>query len=104
MRWTNYLVRLQAFYLVADTHVYDTVGDKSGRAKAEADLLLGAMRDVGLLRAAGVEHDSNVPSDDEKNVHHIHEKSTATHTPWIIEQIWQPFFSLLEGLFCMIVT
>lgn len=47
-------------------------GDKSGRSKVEADLLVSTMREVGLLRVAGVEagESSGSYSGKEENVHH----------------------------------
>jgi len=57
-------------------------GDKSGRSKVEAALLLTAMRDVGLLRVAGIEDEVKVPSDDDKHdvTHDEHEKGATNHS------------------------
>lgn len=54
-------------------------GDKSGRSKVEADMLTTAMREVGLLRLAGIPDTDVKGSDSDKNSESFHEKPVAQH-------------------------
>lgn len=75
---------LYVFFFVPETknrtldEMDELFGDKTGRSKAESAVLLSAMRDVGLLRAAGIEDKVHV--EDEKHDDTHHEKADTNHS------------------------